>query len=141
MHAPFRQSGSPTRSVQNTDPMVFGDSFIYSNCMQGQYRALQGLPRGSLILFGRYARENGRPSFSLDTCLLVERVQLLPTTPFEPDSYGEDLVEDAVLRALYSEGFSGDLHVHFGRACSADGAFNSSCTTTRLAPMRRSTTS
>ena len=115
VHAPFRPAECPTASVQNTDPMVFGDAFIYSNCMQGQYKALQGAPPGSLILFGRYAREDGRPSFSLDTCLVVDRVQKLATAPFDEESYGEDLLDDAVLRALYSEGFEGELHIHFGR--------------------------
>jgi hypothetical protein len=115
VHAPFRPAECPTAPVQNTDPMVFGDAFIYSNCMQGQYKALQGAPPGSLILFGRYAREDGRPSFSLDTCLVVDRVQKLSTAPFDEVSYGEDLLDDVVLRALHSEGFKGELHIHFGR--------------------------
>ena len=115
IHAPFRPAEVPTGCVQNTDPMVFGEHFIYSNCMQGQYKALQGAPPGSLILFGRYAREDGRPSFSLDTCLVVEGIKRLPTTPFRPEEYGDDIVEDAALHALHSEGFEGELHVHFGR--------------------------
>lgn len=114
IHAPFRPAEVPTGCVQNTDPMVFGDHFIYSNCMQGQYKALQGAPPSSLILFGRYAREDGRPSFSLDTCLVVDHVKRLPTSPFN-DDYGDDIVEDAALHALYSEGFEGQLHVHFGK--------------------------
>ena len=124
VHAPFRPAACPTTSVQNTDPMVFGDAFIYSNCMQGQYKALQGAPPGSLILFGRYAREDGPPSFSLDTCLVVDRVQKLSTAPFDEQSYGEDLLDDAVLRALYSEGFEGELHIHFGRGRDADTPFS-----------------
>ncbi len=124
VHAPFRPTECPKSSVQNTDPMVFGDAFIYSNCMQGQYRALQGLPAGSLILFGRYARENGRPSFSLDTCLVVERVQKLPTVPFDEEEYGADLLDDVVLRALFSEGFEGELSIHFGKARMGDGPFS-----------------
>ena len=35
----------------NTDPYVFGDAFIYSNCRQTQGGALQKLNRGDIILF------------------------------------------------------------------------------------------
>jgi hypothetical protein len=31
IHAPFRSERLPLEFVQNTDPMVFGDAFIYSN--------------------------------------------------------------------------------------------------------------
>jgi hypothetical protein len=43
LHAPFRPAEMPTRSVQNTDPMVFGDAFVYSNCLQATYRSLRTL--------------------------------------------------------------------------------------------------
>ena len=32
IHAPFRPAHCPTVPIQNTDPMVFGDAFVYSNC-------------------------------------------------------------------------------------------------------------
>lgn len=59
---------------QNTDPWVFGDRFLYSNCKQHtsnqpdrQPSALQRLPRGSVILFG-----SGRQSqFVIDTVFVV----------------------------------------------------------------------
>lgn len=61
--------GMPVR--QNTDPYVFGGSFLYSNCRQctAQLRPtrLQRMPPGSLVLFG--AHLDGR--FVLDTLFVV----------------------------------------------------------------------
>lgn len=124
IHAPFRPANVPTTSVQNTDPMVFGDSFIYSNCRQPRHPVLRSLPSGSIILFGRLAREDGRHSFSLDTCFVADRVQQLPTIPFDPTAYGTDLVDDAALCALHSEGFHSDVGVHTGRARSGGPIFS-----------------
>lgn len=116
VHAPFRPTQCPADSVQNTDPMVFGEAFIYSNCMQGTYSSLQGLQPGSMVLFGRYSRKGTRPSFSLDTCLVVDRMERIMTSPFDKDDYGTDLLDDAVLAALHSEGNGecGRLNVYFG---------------------------
>ena len=114
VHAPFRPAGCPSGSVQNTDPMVFGRSFIYSNCMQATYRVLRTLSPGSIVLFGRFSRVDGRPSFSLDTCFVVDRTQKMTPAPFDPAGYGGDLVEDAVLRPLHTEGAEEDLTVYFG---------------------------
>lgn len=117
VHAPFRPTEVPTGSVQNTDPMVFGDAFIYSNCRQGSRPVLRGLPEGSVILFGRLGKKDRtkEPFFSLDTCLVVNRVQSLRARPFEASSYGSDIVEDTAVCALYTEGARGDLVVHTGR--------------------------
>lgn len=59
LHQPFWQAPLPGLR-QNTDPWVFGDSFLYSNCKQllakgpagRRPSALQRLSIGSLILFG-----------------------------------------------------------------------------------------
>jgi hypothetical protein len=123
LHAPFRPATCPIEPVQNTDPMVFGDAFIYSNCLQRRYRSLRTLSPGSMVLFGRFGRADGRPSFSLDTCLVVDRVQSLPAVPFVSDTYGADLLTDAVLSPLYTEGARGDLTaVYFGRRRSPGAA-------------------
>ena len=119
VHAPYRPAEPPLRSVQNTDPMVFGNSFIYSNCLQATYRSLRSLLPGSIILFGRYRKAGGRPSFSLDTCLVVERVETLLPAPLDPEGYGQDLLEDAVLAPLDSEDIRTDLSVYFGRGRSS----------------------
>jgi len=116
VHAPYRPSEIPKSSVQNTDPMVFGDSFIYSNCRQGRHSVLRSLPVGSIILFGRLADPTTNPYFSLDTCFVVDRVQQLSTIPFDPITYGDDLVEDAALCALYTEGHHAEIGVHTGRS-------------------------
>lgn len=120
VHAPFRPSEPPTSPVQNTDPLVFGDSFIYSNCMQGHYRALRSLAPGSIVLFGRFSRAQGRPAFGLDTCLVVDEVRRLPPMPFEGNTYGEDLLEDVVLKPLFTEDAREDLNVFFGRRRGED---------------------
>lgn len=124
VHAPYRPADIPPRSVQNTDPMVFGDSFVYSNCRQHRHPVLRSLPPGSLILFGRLGRDDDVASFSLDTCFVVDRAQRLPAIPFESVNYGEDLVQDAALCPLFAEGRPGELGVHFGRSRTQDEAFS-----------------
>ena len=119
VHAPFRPVHWPAAPVQNTDPMVFGDGFVYSNCLRCTYPSLGTLSRGSIVLFGRYGRVAGRPSFSLDTCLVVDQVHTLPPVPIGTENLGRDLLTDAVLSPLHSEGIENDLTVYFGRSRSA----------------------
>lgn len=125
-HVPFRPAERPASPVQNTDPMVFGDAFVYSNCLQGTYRALRTLSRGSIVLFGRFSKEGGRPAFGLDTCLVVDEMRRLPPLPFEAGEYGIDLLEDVVLKPLHTEGAREDLTVFFGRRrdAGASGPFS-----------------
>lgn len=71
LHLPCWNQPATTGTRQNTDPWVFGSSFLYSNCKQltpgERPSALQRLARGSLILFGS-ARDG---QFVLDTVLVV----------------------------------------------------------------------
>ncbi len=121
IHSPFRPAQPPTAPIQNTDPMVFGDAFVYSNCLQGAYRSLRTLCQGSMILFGRHARVDGHPSFNLDTCLVVDqRVETLEPVPIDVARYGTDLLTDAVLSPIHTEGAREKLTVYFGRR-SPDG--------------------
>jgi len=57
--------------IQNTDPWVFGDRFLYSNCKQltahGNPSALQSLIPGSVVLFGSQLDDE----FVLDTVFVV----------------------------------------------------------------------
>jgi hypothetical protein len=122
VHAPFRPERPPTESVQNTDPMVFGETFIYSNCLQHAYVTLRTLVPGSIVLFGRHSRVGHQPAFSLDTCLVVERVEMRAPLPFGAETYGEDLLADAVLSPLQTEGAVDDFTVYFGRTRGVDGA-------------------
>ena len=113
IHAPFRPPSPPATPFQNIDPMVFGDASVYSNCLQPSFPSLRSLAAGSIVLFGRYGREKKIHSFSLDTCLVVERVQTMRTGG---EGWGRDLLTDAVLRPLATEGWQGDLTVYFGRS-------------------------
>jgi len=133
VHAPFRPVSWPTNSVLNTDPMVFGDAFIHSNCLQAQYSSPRALSSGSIVLFGRHARAGGRPSFGLDTCLVIDRLETRAPVPFDIDRRGTDLLTDAVLHPLHAEGATGNLNVYFGRQRGrADSPF--SFFPARLAP-------
>jgi hypothetical protein len=120
IHAPFRPAHCPIVPIQNTDPMVFGDAFVYSNCLQNAYRSLRTLGRGSIVLFGRHARVNGQRSFSLDTCLVIDRVETLAPVPIDVASYTSDLLTDVVLSPLHTEGAVDDLTVYFGQRRSPE---------------------
>lgn len=52
---------------QNTDPLVFGERFRYSNCRQGRNAKLRSLAPGSLVLFGSPLAGQ----FVLDTVFVV----------------------------------------------------------------------
>jgi hypothetical protein len=72
---------------QNTDPWVFGDRMLYSNCRQtlpgGGPSALQRLDRGSVICFGSTIRG----AFCVDTVFVVASAR-----PWDPqDPYGLEL--------------------------------------------------
>lgn len=74
---------TPSIACQGTDPFVFGDHFIYSNCKQvfmsgtGKitYTSMRELEKGSVILFGSTvlkAPRGGSPYFILDTVFVVD---------------------------------------------------------------------
>ncbi len=72
LHQPFWSHPVASGWRQNTDPWVFGDQMIYSNCKQTlkpghRPTALQRLTRGSVICFG--SAINGE--FCLDTVFVV----------------------------------------------------------------------
>ena len=83
LHEPFWTTPPDRPNAQNTDPYVFGEHFLYSNCRQntriGPLRT-QRLARGSLILFG--SGLNGE--FVLDTALVVADAQPVTAETF-PD--------------------------------------------------------
>ena len=69
LHEPWWEVPRHRRLLQNTDPLVFGDRFRYSNCRQARNAALRRLPPGSLVLFGSASRG----AFVLDTVFIVAR--------------------------------------------------------------------
>lgn len=70
LHEPlYRTPDSPApegEHFQNSDPLVFGDRFLYSNCRQQQNSKLRGLTAGSIVLFGSM-----KGGFVLDTVFVV----------------------------------------------------------------------
>lgn len=66
LQRPYLQALYDSGFRQNTDPLVFGDRFLYSNCRQRNHH-LRELAPGSLILFGSTLHKR----FVLDTVLVV----------------------------------------------------------------------
>ena len=57
---------------QDTDPFVFGDEFLYSNCRQTNLTVMRNLAKGTIILFGSYVLSGpSAPYFELDTVFVV----------------------------------------------------------------------
>ncbi len=64
------------RGLHNTDPFIFGDCMLYSNCGQFARKSLglRQLARGSIIAFGSGKKDiDGRRRWMLDTVLVVKR--------------------------------------------------------------------
>ena len=53
--------------LHNTDPFIFGDRFLYSNCKQARRPSLKRLDQGSVIAFGSKKKH----SWVLDTVLVI----------------------------------------------------------------------
>lgn len=60
------------QGLHNTDPFIFGESFLYSNCGQGSKPGLRHLDSGSVIAFGSGKEINGERQWMLDTVLVVK---------------------------------------------------------------------
>ena len=58
--------------LHNTDPFIFGQRFLYSNCRQRSTPALRQLGDGSVIAFGSGKEINGERKWMLDTVLVVK---------------------------------------------------------------------
>ena len=74
LQAPFWIPPPDNEWRQNTDPFVFGDRFLYSNCRQNSKtgpRKTQRLARGTIILFGSTFHDE----FVLDTVFVVTDAQ------------------------------------------------------------------
>jgi hypothetical protein len=82
LHDPVWEYSTDREPRQNTDPWVFGDCFVYSNCKQLSQYALRTLTRGTVILFGSGLNAD----FVLDTVFVVRDSQrLLPKHPPKVD--------------------------------------------------------
>ena len=58
------------RGLHNTDPFIFGERILYSNCRQKQ-PGLRHLAKGSVIAFGSCKKVDGKWRWMLDTVLVV----------------------------------------------------------------------
>ena len=105
----------PTTWAQNTDPFVFGDSFLYSNCKQSTKNGLTQLAmlgHGSVILFGSCIALS---RFVVDTVFVVNRWM-----KFYPPNYKGELAghvsqtfEDVTLSRI-KEHTRSPLTLYFG---------------------------
>ena len=62
------------KGLHNTDPFIFGERLLYSNCGQtaNSKRSLKCLGRGSVIAFGSGKKIKGEWKWMLDTVLVVK---------------------------------------------------------------------
>lgn len=62
------------QELHNTDPFIFGDHFLYSNCGQSAQskQSLKQLGQGSVIAFGSGKNIAGKRKWVLDTVLVVK---------------------------------------------------------------------
>jgi hypothetical protein len=67
LHEPHWRLPQHRLLLQNTDPLVFGDRFLYSNCRQARNGKLRELAPGSLVVFG--SKLDGE--FVMDTVFVV----------------------------------------------------------------------
>jgi hypothetical protein len=98
LHKPDLQVPAPGPKRQNTDPLVFGDQFLYSNCRQERNHRLLQLAAESIVLFG--SKLEGR--FVLDTVFVVgESIQnyLVATSATIPCSPAVQAVVFGALRS------------------------------------------
>ena len=71
---PYYVSKDNYEGLHNTDPFIFGDRFLYSNCLQrrgSNPTSMQHLGRGSVIAFGSGKTIAGERRWVLDTVLVV----------------------------------------------------------------------
>ncbi len=71
LHDPFWHLPTARTWRQNTDPLVFGDRFLYTNCRQQQNKELLELSDGSVILFGSQKGRGVDARFVLDAVFVI----------------------------------------------------------------------
>lgn len=71
LQEPFYEAPAPGVKHQNTDPFVFGETFLYTNCIQLRNQKLRQLTQGSIVLFGA----SPGAGFVLDTVFVVGKEQ------------------------------------------------------------------
>ena len=84
--------------LHNTDPFIFGDHFLYSNCYQISFPGMKKLAPGSLIVFGSSTEQNGEWKWMLDTVFVVRDSFLYD--PRDPRKDLEGKVSDTFLEVV-----------------------------------------
>ena len=69
---PYYMSRANYAGLHNTDPFIFGERFLYSNCGQTSKPGLKHLGDGSVIAFGSGKSIKGERRWMLDTVLVVK---------------------------------------------------------------------
>ena len=69
---PYYMSRANYAGLHNTDPFIFGERFLYSNCGQTSKPGLKHLGDGSVIAFGSGKSIEGERRWMLDTVLVVK---------------------------------------------------------------------
>ena len=85
------------RGLHNTDPFIFGERFLYSNCGQAapSKAGLKRLGEGSVIAFGSGKMVGGKRKWVLDTVLVVK--DSIAFDPLDPRGALAGNVPDAFL--------------------------------------------
>jgi hypothetical protein len=102
LHEPYLQRPAPG-SAHNTDPLVFGEHFTYSNCHPRTNQKLRNLPEGSVILFGSTMKMNGEWEFVLDTVVVTGEGTEPYTTGSSASLDCQQVVQDVVLGPMRSD--------------------------------------
>lgn len=92
LHEPLYRPPTAS-SYQNTDPLVFGERFLYTNCKQLNNKKLRALPSGSIVLFG----SGTGAGFVLDTVFVVGDTSPTPYELGETGVLGGNTLADAVI--------------------------------------------
>jgi hypothetical protein len=105
---------------QNTDPLVFGDAFAYTNCKQQHISKLKQLAAGSVVLFG--SKLGG--GFVLDTVFVVASSE--PYRPIDGTPAGVSAqVADLVAEPLALDPSSADSTFTWYRGATPDNPVDS----------------
>jgi hypothetical protein len=77
-HYPVKLDKKENNYCINTDPCVFGNNFIYSNCKQNRKGAVDGkiknLESGDIVIFGGFKKKNNKLVLLIDTVLVVKHM-------------------------------------------------------------------
>lgn len=119
------------KEINNTDPVVFGKYFFYTNCQQNTKRYATGLSKlhdGTLILFGSHINND----FYLDTVFVTRKIANLyfKSAPNERSILKNFMIEPIGNQALSPNDYPTLFHANiepmrYSASCSKKNVFNS----------------